>query len=136
MNSMIDRKKSISLIFRGFDLTSQEVALLVGVAASRLGNRGESVKPGVKTVLTRSYVGFSMDFQNDYLLVDMIPALLAYLGGIHHLCRIRNQIQPEFFEIDFDLPVRKSDEPQEGFLPQAVIADVFVLRASLSFGFF
>lgn len=133
---MLGRQKTVSFLFRGFNLTAQEVATLVGVDASRLGNRGELVKPNVKTRLTRSYVGFSMDFPSDYALCDMFPALLAHLGGVDHLCRVRNQIQPKFSEIDFDLPVRQSDELQEGCLSTTVIADVFQLKASISFGFF
>ena len=49
MNASAGRQKSVSLTFRGFDLAAAEVANLLGVAASGLGNRGEPVKPGVKT---------------------------------------------------------------------------------------
>lgn len=136
MNSLSVRKKSVSLTFRGFDLTAEEVVALVGVAASRLGNRGEPVKLGVKTLLTRSYAIFSLDFLNDYELCEMLPALLKHLGGVNHLCQIQSQIQPEFSEIHFDLPVTASDESQEGYLSTTIIADVFQLNASLSFGFF
>ncbi|HEY1102451.1 MAG TPA: hypothetical protein VGE70_03420 [Burkholderiaceae bacterium] len=136
MNSMTTRKKSVALVLRGFDLTAQEVATLVGVETSRLGNRGEPVKPGVKTRLVRSHVGFAMEFSNDAELCDMLPALLTHLGGVDHLCRVRDQVQPEFSEIHFDLPVRESDELQDGYLSTTVIADVLQLRASLSFGFF
>ncbi|MDT7517136.1 hypothetical protein [Rhodoferax mekongensis] len=136
MNSTRDRKKSISLIFRGFDLTAQEVASLVEVMPSRLGNRGEPVKPGVKTRLVRSYVGFSMDFSNDYALCDMVPAFLAHLGGVDHLCQIKNQVRPEFFEIDCHLPVGGTDDIQDGHFPTTVIADIFKLGATLGLSFF
>ncbi|GFM91948.1 MULTISPECIES: hypothetical protein [Pseudomonas] len=136
MSSLSVRTKSVSLTFRGFDLTAEEVVALVGVAASRLGNRGEPVKPGVKTRLTRSYAIFSLDFLNDYELCEMLPALLTHLGGINHLFQIQSQIQPEFSEIHFDLPVAASDESQEGYLSTTVIADVSQLKASISFGFF
>ncbi|CAN7240752.1 hypothetical protein [Polaromonas sp. LjRoot131] len=133
---MPKRKKSVALVFRGFDRTAQEVANLVGVETQRLGNRGEPVKPGVKTQLVRSHVGFEVEFSDDYELCEMIPELLGRLGGVDHLCRVRDQVQPEFSEIHFELPVRESEESQGGYLSTAVIADVLQLRTSLSFGFF
>jgi hypothetical protein len=77
-----------------------------------------------------------MDFVSDCELNDMLPALLARLGGLSHLLQVRNVVQPEFLEIHFELPVRESDEVQDGYLSEAVVADVFQLKASLSFGFF
>lgn len=136
MSLIATRTKSVSLSWRGFNLTAQEVASRVGVAASRLGNSGEPVKQGIKTLLVRSYVRFSMDFSDDQNLCDMLPALLTHLGGVDHLCQIRNQVQPEFSEIHFDLPARQSDEIQDGYLSTADIADIFQLNASLSFGFY
>jgi hypothetical protein len=136
MTSSSKRKKSVSLTFRGFDMTAEEVVRRFGVAASRLGNRGEHVKPGVKTLLTRSYSIFSMDFTNDCKLNDMFAALLTQLGGANRLTQIRHEVQPEFLEIHFDLPVLSSDESQDGHLSETVLADVFQLRASVSFAFF
>lgn len=130
------RTKSVSLTFRGFDMASEEVARLLGVAASRFGNRGDPVKVGVQTLLTRSYTIFSMEFAGDYDLNDMLPALLVRLGGADRLLKMRDEIQPEFLEINLDLPVRESEESQDGFLSAEVIADVFQLEASLSFSFF
>lgn len=130
------RTKSVSLTFRGFDIASEEVARLMGVAASRLGNRGEPVKVGVRTLLTRSYTMFSMDFVSDYDLNDMFPVLLARLGGADRLLKMQEEVQPQFLEIHFDLPVRESEESQDGYLSETVIANVFQLKASLSFGFF
>jgi hypothetical protein len=49
---------------------------------------------------------------------------------------VRNAVQPEFLEIHFDLPVQQSDESQDDYLSETVIADVFQLRAALSFAFF
>ena len=117
-------------------MSAEAVASRLGVAASRLGNRGELVKPGVKTRLVRSYTIFSMDFTSDDELHDMFPALLARLGGLDRLLHLRNEVQPEFLEIHFDLPVRESDDSQDGYLSEKVIADVFQLKARLSFGFF
>jgi hypothetical protein len=136
MSSSPNRKKSVSLTFRGFDIAPEEVANLLGVAASRLGKQGEPVRVGVMTLLTRSYAIFSMDFASDCELSDMFPALMARLGGFNRLLQTRNEVQPEFLEIHFDLPARESGDSQDGYLPEAVIAEVFQLKASLSFGFF
>lgn len=136
MNTTQTRKKSISLIYRGFETSAQDAAKLFGVPASRFGNRGEPVKRGVKTLLTRSYVGFSVDFKNDHTLCDMLPVLLAHLGGLDHLCDVKNRIQPEFVEIHFDIPVSNADEMQDGYLSAGVIADIFRLKANLSLAFF
>jgi hypothetical protein len=135
VNSKSSRDKSVSLTLRGFDRDAQEVISLVGTSPSSYGNRGEPVRPSVKTLLTRSYVDFSMSFPNDYALCNMFPALLTHLGGINHLRKISDQVQPEFVEINFDLPVKESDEIQEGYLPKAVISDVYELNATLSFSF-
>jgi len=136
MISMIDRKKSISLIFRGFNLAAQDVEALIGMTASRLGNVGDLVRPNVKTRLTRSYIGFTLDFQSSCELCDMLPALFNHLGGVDHLCGVRDKVLPEHFQIEFDLPTRTSEDVQDGYLPTDVIADVLKLRATLGFSFF
>ncbi|MDQ1925167.1 hypothetical protein [Massilia pseudoviolaceinigra] len=132
----MSRKKSVSLTFRGFDCTAQEVAILIDSPPSRLGNRGEPVRSGVKTLLTRSYVLYSMNFLDDYELCDMLLKFLGDLGGVEHLCQVQRKVQPEFSEFHFDLPVKESDESQEGYFSTKDIADIFQLRASISLGFF
>ena len=77
-----------------------------------------------------------MEFASDYELNDMFTALLARLGGVSRLLQIRNEVKPEFLEIHFDLPVQTSDESQDGYLSETVVADLFQLKASLSFSFF
>ena len=136
MNSMIARKKSISLIFRGFDLAVQDVEVLVGAPASRFGNAGEFVRPNVKPRMTRSFIGFTLVFQSNYELCEMLPALFNHLGGVDHLCEIRDKVLPEHFQIEFDLPAKESEDMQDGHLPIDVIADVLKLRTTLGFSFF
>lgn len=129
------RFRSISLTFRGFELTPQEVESFVGVTATRLGNRGEPVKPGVKALLKRSVVKYSLEFSGGCRLDEMVPVLMQHLGGINHLCNVRDRVSPEFFEIDIVLPIKGSEEQEGGSLPPEVIADLYTLRASLSFQF-
>lgn len=135
MTSKQIRFRSISLTFRGFELTPQEVESFVGVTATRLGNRGEPVKPGVKTLLKRSVAKYSLEFPSGCRLDEMVPALMQHLGGISHLCNVRDRVSPEFFEIDIVLPIKGSEEQEGGFFPSEVIADLYNLRASLSFQF-
>ncbi len=132
----MNRRKLVSLTFRGFDCTAQEVAILINAVASRLGNRGEPVRPQVKTTLSRSYVQYSMHFSNDHALCDMLPTFLEYLGGVDHLCQVQKKAQPEFSEFHFDLPVKESDGSQEGYFSTTDIANIFKLKASISLGFF
>ncbi|MFZ6722940.1 hypothetical protein [Undibacterium sp. Ji49W] len=132
----MNREKSVSLTLRGFDRTAQDVASLIGVNPTRLGNRGEPVRPSVRTLLTRSYVQYSMSFPSEYSLCDMLPDFLVYMGGVSHLWDVQSQVQPEFFEFHFDLPVKKSEESQEGYFSTKDVADIFQLRASISLGFF
>lgn len=136
MNTTPEREKSISLTFRGFETPAQDVADLVGRVPKRVGNRGEPVKQGVKTPLTRSYAAFSMSFASDHALCNMLPALLEYLGGVEHLCRVRDQVKAEFVDIHFYLPAMTSDESQDGYLSTATMSDILRLKATPSFGFF
>lgn len=130
------REKKVSLTLRGFDCTAQDVAMLIDAVTSRLGNRGEPVRPGVKTVLTRSYVQYSMSFLNGYELCDVLPTFFTYLGGVEHLCQVQQKVQPEFSEFHFDLPVKESEESQEGYFSTEDIANISQLKASISLGFF
>jgi hypothetical protein len=135
MNSKVQMFKSISLTFRGFDISPQEVQLIVGVTASSFGSRSEPVKQGVKSLLKRSFANFSVEFPNGCRLDEMFPALMSHLGGVHHLCDVRDRVRPEFFELDIVLPVKGSEEQEGGFLPPAIIADLFLLKVNLTFQF-
>lgn len=130
------RTKTASLIFRGFERPAAEVACLAAIPASSFGNRGEPVKQGVKTLLTRSYTRFSLDFASDDELHVMLPTLVKHLGGLQQLLAMRDQVRPEFLEFHIDLPAQTSEDSQEGYLSEAVIADLHRLKATVSFGFF
>lgn len=129
------RSKAIALAFRGFDADPEFVQQLIGVKASSLGRAGRPVRPGVSTILKRSFVEFSIDFENEIRIDEMVPKLLAYLGGIDHVVGIRQAITPEFLEINILLPIKHSDEQESGFFPIDVIASMFEMRCSLSFEF-
>jgi hypothetical protein len=131
----LDKRKSISLCLRGFDIHPDEVESLVGVIAASKGIKGQPTRPNSKNLLRRSYVDFEILMLPDTLLVTMLPALFEYLGGVAHLEKVREQVNPEFFEIDFVLPVKNSEEQEGGFLELQSIADVHKLQATLSFGF-
>jgi hypothetical protein len=132
----MNREKLVSLTFRGFNRPAEEVASLVRATPLRLGNRGEPVRQNVNTLLTRSYVQYKLCFSSEYSLCDMLPDFLAYLGGIDHLCQVQGEVQPEFSEFHFDLPVKQSAESQEGYFSTKDVADISRLKASISLGFF
>lgn len=136
MSPQYERIKSASLTFRGFAAPAEDVIALVGVTPSLYGNRGEPVRPHVKTLLTRSYVIFSKEFGEGFELNDMLPALFEALGGVDRLRSLHEQVGSEFLELCIDLPARQSELSQDGYLSAAVIAEVHRLGASLSFAYF
>ena len=136
MKRQIDRIKQVTLTLRGFKHSAQEVADLIGVASSRQGDAGEPVRPYVKTLLTRSYVQYFVQYPDDVSLSDMLSPLILKLGGLKNICDVRDKIKAEFLELHFDLPVISSDFPQEGYFSNSDIALCFQLNATISLGFF
>lgn len=106
MNSNVKIFKSISLTFRGFDMSPQDVQAICGVTASFLGSRGEPAKPGVNSVLKRSAAKFSVEFPGGCRLDEMLPSLLSLLGGVNRLCDIRDQVRPEFLRLTLFYPLK------------------------------
>lgn len=127
--------RSIALCLRGFEMSPEQVELLIGVPASELGSKGEPVKSGVKTLLSRSFVRFSMEFKNEIRLDEMVPVFFDSLGGVRHLSEVRDRVLPEFFDVGIALPVKSSGEQDGGFLPPGFWADLCLLRTTLSFQF-
>lgn len=85
--------------------------------------------------MKRSFVRFSLGFPDGCRLDEMIPAILAHLGGTNHLREFIDQIKPELIEVDIRLPVRSSDEQEGGFLTPSTLTKLSPLGASLSFQF-
>lgn len=131
----IINSKSISLTFRGFDLSPSDVELIVGRASSSTGTKGKKTKPQVTTILPRSFVQFEIELPNNCCIDDMVPQLIVFLGGIDNICRARDQIQPEFLEIDITLPIKGSDEQDDGYFSLEVLRDINTLRATLGLSF-
>lgn len=121
--------RSASLTFRGFNMTPEEVECMVGVTAESSGIRGNFVKQGVSTLLKCSFIRYEVKFTDGCRLGEMIPKLLAYLGGANHIREAKEKICPEFFEINLVLPVKYSDEQEGGFLPPSTLAELAQLGA-------
>ncbi|WP_213629371.1 MULTISPECIES: hypothetical protein [Pseudomonas] len=135
MSATPNKVKTVALCLRGFELTPEQVESAIGRKASETGTRGEPVKPGVKSLLKRSFVRFSVQFPDGCRIDELIPALWTHLGGIERIREARDTIKPEFLEIDLVLPVKSSDEQEGGFIPPSTIAELSLLGASLSFQF-
>ncbi|HEY8095270.1 MAG TPA: hypothetical protein VIE65_04145 [Methylobacter sp.] len=129
------RTKSISLTLRGFELTPEEVERLVGVKATSLLHKGAPVKPGVKTLAVRHAAKFELGFPAETALFEMVPAIMAHLGGVEHLIGVREKVAPEFIEVDLLLHVRNSEEQEGGFIDTESLAALSRLRATLSLSF-
>lgn len=127
--------KTVSLTFRGFDEDAETVIALMGVGTDDVGNKGDFVRPGGRTRLTRSYVIYEMCFSVQIDLCEMIPALLLRLGGVEHILRVKQIIKPEFLEFNFNLPVAKVEFAQDGYLSEQTIAEIHKLGASAGFNF-
>lgn len=135
MNTIPTVIKSVALCLRGFELTPKQVESIIGTTASEAGTCGEPVKPGVRTLLKRSFVRFSVEFPDGCRIDEMIPALWAHLGGVESIREARDKVNPEFLEIDVVLPIKSSDEQEGGFIPPSTLAELSLLGASLSFQF-
>jgi len=136
MSSRItESRKSAALVFRGFEFAPSEVERLLGRQAARVGCAGDPVKPGVKTVLKRSFAFFSVDLPYDCRLDQVVPALLEKLGGIEKLESVYAAVSPEFFELDLVWPVKHSQEQEGGFIPASALALLVRLKCDLSFSF-
>jgi hypothetical protein len=127
--------REASLTFRGFEKCPSEVVNLIGVEPSYAGTKGAPVKPGVKTLLRRSAVQFTISFNNEVRLAEMIPAILEYVGGIDHLRKVSDVINPEFIEVNLVLPVKYSEEQEGGAIESKHLGELYALGASLSFEF-
>lgn len=129
------KARSVSICFRGFDVPPSQVESIVGIPATLTGKKGDSVRPGVSAILKRSFVHYSVDFPGGSRLDEMVQTALDRLGGVQHLCEVRDRVQPEFLEIEIMLPVKHSEEQEGGLLSNAVLTEMVKLHASLSFGF-
>jgi len=127
--------RSASLTFRGFGEAPETVERLVGVKAAFRGAKGAHLKPGVGSPLIRSAVGFALEFAPQTSLNDMVVSLLEHLGGVEHLCKVREDVLPEYFELDLVLPVKRSDEQEGGFIAPTTLDAMCKLKISLSFQF-
>ncbi len=125
----------VSLTFRGFEKSPSEVVNLVGVAPSYVGTKGAPVKPGVQTLLRRSAVQFTVSFNEKVRLAEMIPAIFEYVGGVNHVRKVSNVINPEFIEVNLVLPVKYSEEQEGGSIEPKHLGELYALGASLSFEF-
>jgi hypothetical protein len=129
------RLQSISLVLRGFDATPEDVEALIGLAAKKIGHKGERRIPNREVTWPRSFVRYEIRFQNRTHVRDMVPALIEALGGVDHLKMVRDKINPEFVELDLLLPVKDSEEQEGGDFPPEVLQQVVKIGASIGFSF-
>ncbi|WP_426196376.1 hypothetical protein [Massilia sp. DWR3-1-1] len=136
MKNDTGRAKCVSLTIRGFTSQAQEVADLIGVQSSHQGNVGELVRPYVKTLLTRSYVQYTIEYSNEVALSEMLAPLIQKLGGTQNLIDVQGKVKAEFLELHFDLPSISSEFPQDGYFSNSDIQICSELNTSISLGFF
>jgi hypothetical protein len=135
MSESLRPKFIASITFRGFEMPSSQVESLVGVPATELGSRGTSRKLGT-TPLQRSFASWELVFADTASLQEMIPALLARVGGADHLQVVQQQVRAEFLEVDLALWVKDSKEQEGGFIDAQSIAMLAQMGATLGFGLY
>jgi hypothetical protein len=134
MNALV-KPKSIAICFRGFELSVDEVESFMGKIASSKGSQGGPVKNGVKTILKRSFVRYSMDVNDECRLDEIMPRLFESLGGVKAISSVRDKVLPEFVDVDITIPVKGSEDQEGGFISRETLADLTLLCATLSFRF-
>ena len=67
---------------------------------------------------------------------EMIPALFARVGGVENLLRVRQQVVPEFLEVDLAMWIKDSEEQEGGFIDLPTVENLAKVGATLSFGFY
>jgi hypothetical protein len=128
------RNQSIELVFRGFSVSPEEVEALMGVRARRLVQKN-AIQPDGISPFKRSAISFTVDFSKGCVFFEMLPTLLKHLKGVDNICKVRDIIQPEFLEIDIALPIKDLNELRGRSFDLESIADLYKLRATLSFSF-
>lgn len=108
---------------------------LVGVEAVLLAQAGQPMRPNRRNVWLRSAAKFEIEFTDETLIVDMIPAILAHAGGVEHLCSVRDQVTPEFLEVNLVLPIKHSDSQDDGYVGSETLHDLSRLGATLGLSF-
>ena len=116
-------------------MTPEHVESLVGIEAQLRGLRGTPMRPNRPNVWQRSVVQFEIEFADGFPIVEMIPALLEHTKGVEHLCAVREQVLPEFFEVNLVLPIKFSEEQEDGFLTVETLGDLHRLRTTLGLSF-
>lgn len=127
--------KSVAVCFRGFEVPPSHIESIIGVAASESGIKGEPVKPGVETLLRRSYFRFSVNLPEEMRLDEAIPFLFHKIGGFDKAVLVREKVSPEFIEVGLTLPVKGSESQEGGFISPESIFQMNRLGATLTFQF-
>jgi len=113
----------------------EEVLRLVGLKATLLAQSGNAMTPNRPNVWLRSAAKFTVEFTDETRIVDMIPAILRRAGGVDHLCWVRDQISPEFVEIDLLMPIKYSPSQDDGYVASETSHDLCRLGATLGLSF-
>ena len=124
-----------SLTFRAFEMPPTQVESLVGTPATELGLVGTSRKLGTRP-LQRSFASWKVIFPDNTSLDEMIPTLLASVGGADRVQAVQEKVKAEFLEVDLAMWVKDSDEQEGGFIDPKTIAMLARLGATLSLGLY
>lgn len=126
------RTKEISLTFRGFGVSPEDIESIIGRKCARAGVKGLPVKPGVRTVLKKSFVKFSTGMTDADGINGAIVRLFDYVGGFSNVAKVCDVIKPEHVELNLYLPVRDSVEQEGGVITAQVLKSLADLACDIT----
>lgn len=126
---------AVSLTFRCFKHSKEMIKKILGEGSYEIGMRGFPVKEKVQTLLKKSYVRSSIEFQTPPNIFEVIPAIIVHVGGVERIQSLKEQLLPEFFEVNIVMPIKSSLEQEGGFISIESIKDLYSMDALLSFEF-
>lgn len=131
----MSERRTISLSIRGFDVQPEEVVRLIGVEPNLLGKKGDQIRPGVTGVWKKNVVLYERPIIKYNSWDQAISSLIEEVGGVEKLQAMKGRIDPEFILFDLKLPVRSSDEQEDGAIGSDTMRAISSIGADLAFSF-
>lgn len=126
--------RTITVSIRGFDQSPKALVAKIGVEPTLMIEKGESRRPGLPP-LKKSVISFKTVVSENVLWDKVIDEALDRLGGVPNLEKILEEFSPEFIHVDIALPIRTSEEQEDGYVSSYVMEKLCKIKASLGFSF-
>lgn len=128
-------RRTVSLSIRGFVEDPKDVAAAIGVQPTLFGKRGTPNRPGVQTLLAKNYVYYEREFLKEISFDKAVWTIIEVVGGLEKLKLILNNMGPVDVEVTLSLPVRGSDEQEDGSIGPMTMSSLVRIGAHLGICF-